>query len=82
MLYFHMNLIHGVKRKTIQSLDQKDVLKFVQEEMIGRWRSALFTAFGGSSSDLSYGLIVFLMIQEVSFSIYLHAINTISFCSK
>ena len=34
MLFFHMNLIHGVRRKTIQSLGQKDVLKFVQEEMI------------------------------------------------
>ena len=34
MLYFHMNLIHGVRRKTIQSLGQNGVLKFVQEEMI------------------------------------------------
>jgi len=29
-----MNLIHGVRRKTVQSLEGKDVLKFVQEEMI------------------------------------------------
>ena len=34
MLYFHMNLIHGVRRKTVQSLEKKNVLKCVQEEMI------------------------------------------------
>ena len=29
-----MNLIHGVRRKTVQSLEKKNVLKCVQEEMI------------------------------------------------